>query len=400
MFAAMARTLAVAAVVTLVAACSSGDDEEPAAAAPSEADPATTTSTDAPTEDPPQASLPVVEEVFGAAEWSLNVPPEGELLVTPTRAVSHDDTTVFAVDAGGEEAWSVPLDLLDQRETAIGNQTNYNPTMRLVDTETVAVIETGLRQGSGLEAALNVARVTLIDLESGQTQQVDLEGTENDAPAVDTFGLYFEPAVGGAETLAYTVDAAGTVTEYGQDADPSPIAVVGDHVLMDSHDDTADWTGAPLPDAFLWSSDGENLAMAGNSDTYAWIDLDTGQAVAEGPCGTNVPELIARSPNGEFRAYGGFVFEVAAAQSRCVGGSDGERTVTFTAVDDEGRAYGVVPPDGDSGLLVVADLEGEETYPLPAGSAPVRGIMEGGIAVHWDVAGGIVTGNPIVAAGG
>jgi hypothetical protein len=398
----MARAFAITAVISLVAACSS--DDEPTGAAESAGSPTgpdtATGPADDPAENPPAASLPVVEEVFGDAEWSLSVPPEGELLVTPTRVVSHDDTTVFAVDESGDEAWSVPLDLLDDREQAIGNQTNHNPTMRLVDTETVAVVETGSRQGTGLEAAANVARVTLIDLISGQTRQVDLDGSESDFPAVEEFGLYFEPAAGGDETLAYTVDAAGTVTEYSQDDDPSPFAVVGDHVLMDSHDDAADWTGAPLPDAFIASSDAENLAVAGDGDTYAWVDLGTGQGVAEGPCGNNALRLIARSPNGAFRAWAGFVYDAATARSRCVGGGEGERTVDFTAVDDDGRAYGMVPPDdGDDGQLVVADLEREDTFPLPTSYAVVQGVMEGGIAVHWDAANGIVTGNPIVAAG-
>ncbi len=80
----------------------------------------------------------------------------------------------------------------------------------------------------------------------------------------------------------------------------------------------------------------------------------------------------------------------------CTGGGEGQRSVTFTAVTDEGRAFGLAGQGGSDALFVDSKPgEEPETSDLPEDARPPIGVMEGGLAVHWDAKTGVITANPI-----
>lgn len=70
--------------------------------------------------------------------------------------------------------------------------------------------------------------------------------------------------------------------------------------------------------------------------------------------------------------------------------------MTFSAVTDEGRAFGSAG-EGGSDTLFVDSTPGQEpqTHDLPEGARPPIGVMEGGLAVHWESRTGIITANPL-----
>ena len=126
------------------------------------------------------------------------------------------------------------------------------------------------------------------------------------------------------------------------------------------------------------------------------VDTKTGQVVYELQCPDllSTGEMIARnSPNGRYGVAG--PFWMSETEGKCFGGGDGQKTIEFSAVDDNGTAYG----ETDEGELVVITKGGEPEV----SDAPVPiGVMDGNIAIHIDGEKGAgfwidptITANPI-----
>ncbi len=80
-----------------------------------------------------------------------------------------------------------------------------------------------------------------------------------------------------------------------------------------------------------------------------------------------------RSPNGEYGVNG--TIWMSETEGKCFGGGDGEKTIEFRAVADDGTAYG----ETEDGELVVVTTGGEaEVFEA---LVPV-GVMNGDIAIH------------------
>ena len=117
--------------------------------------------------------------------------------------------------------------------------------------------------------------------------------------------------------------------------------------------------------------------------------------MASPECGPATASQFVVSPNRQWRVAGPLRISPQNAGD-CTGGGEGQRRVTFTAVTDEGRAFGLAGQGGSDALFVDSKPgEEPETSDLTEGVQPPIGFMEGGLAVHWDAKTGVITANPI-----
>jgi len=108
------------------------------------------------------------------------------------------------------------------------------------------------------------------------------------------------------------------------------------------------------------------------------------------------PEVMATSPDREWKAIGSLRLN-PETEPECFGGGTDERTVTLTAITDEGRAFGVADEPGHASTPLQVDLAPDGTVtthevPTHGLSAPI-GFLAGDLAVHWHD--DVLTVNPL-----
>ncbi|KRV51311.1 hypothetical protein AQ490_00625 [Wenjunlia vitaminophila] len=155
-------------------------------------------------------------------------------------------------------------------------------------------------------------------------------------------GPDFVPCVDG-----FTVGTAWNSTEVAPRgaADATPLAVVDDYLVVD-------WTMFP----------GAESDEEAKRDVVAVHDLKDGRLVTSVDCdltsiefGTSsvrplsAQALTQLSPNGRFLVSGQVGFDLDERKGRCFTGTHTNKAVTLTAVDDDGRAFGVTY-ENDQGI--------------------------------------------------
>lgn len=367
----------------------------------------------------PTHSLPVAS-AFGEPAWGMQVPPSWEQMtpvITAQRVIALSDATVVAYDPQGAEAWSTDWQPLAEEDRAAGTP----PVLRQVSPEVVAVIDTGKVEGDGLSTSTYAAQVTLISIEDGALiEEVTVPGSESDSPELAEIGLGFALP----DRSAVIVTPEGEIVEApAAHADARLVGAVsvGQHpiglwetgsVSTLSSFGASGWSSDDLlpneatTNAQVFGSDADTLVLgrwneptAGRGEgvevAFQVLDAASGQVVTPLECGPSVATQFLVSPDREWKVVGPLRLD-AENTGDCTGGGEGQRSVTFSAVTDEGRAFGLAG-QGGSDALFVDSRPGEEaeTSDLPQGARPPIGIMEGNLAVHWDAETGIITANPI-----
>lgn len=367
----------------------------------------------------PTHSLPVAS-AFGEPAWGMQVPPSWEQMtpvITAQRVIALSDATVVAYDPQGAEAWSTDWQPLAEEDRAAGTP----PVLRQVSPEVVAVIDTGKVEGDGLSTSTYAAQVTLISIEDGALiEEVTVPGSESDSPELAEIGLGFALP----DRSAVIVTPEGEIVEApAAHADARLVGAVsvGQHpiglwetgsVSTLSSFGASGWSSDDLlpneatTNAQVFGSDADTLVLGrwneptagrgeGGEVAFQVLDAASGQVVTPLECGPSVATQFLVSPDREWKVVGPLRLD-AENTGDCTGGGEGQRSVTFSAVTDEGRAFGLAG-QGGSDALFVDSRPGEEaeTSDLPQGARPPIGIMEGNLAVHWDAETGIITANPI-----
>lgn len=409
-------TRLVLAVVTCVtvAACSSSPASEPPPTSASAPD------SGAPAESAHVPSVPVAD-VFGPATWGLLLPTTDTQgpppVVTADRVIFLEGETVRALGPDGKQAWEGTWDAFTA-DTRSGGASGY-PFLRQVSPEVVAVVDGGRASGEGLDRDSYDTRVALFNIADGKViKEVVLQGTEGEAPQPGEIGLGFY--LGG--------DPQGTVSVVLSDGEVKELlpvegqrtagaATIGDTALTITGDHQ------PVPDGFNGPGyDSASLApspkhtlgsvQASNADNwlvgrfvvpmgeaaYRVFEADSGRLLAEPNCDPNEADAITMSPDRSWGVLGPMRLD-SEGNATCFGGEN-QRKVRLTAVTDDGRAFGLASQSGADDLLVDADHSGEvSTTELPEGAAPPVGVMNDGLAIHWDPHTATLTANPIKEEG-
>lgn len=357
----------------------------------------------------PSLTIPVAEP-FGEAAWGVQVAPTwstAKPLVTAERAVALDGATLLAFDAQGKQAWSLPWSPFAEDSRTSGTQ----PVLRLASPEVVAVVDLGKSEGEGLAKASYVAKVWLVRIADGSlVKEVTVPGIQSDGPDLGKIGLGFT-APGGK---AVAVTPEGEVVDAPappSDAKVKGAATVGEHVLSlwqnkGSGFSATGWTSqeatpsASFTQAAPWGSDADTLLIGRWNDPFATgavyrlLDAASGKEITDLDCGPSVEASLVTSPSRGWKVTGGLRLS-PENKAECVGGGSGQKIVTFTAVTDVGRAFGMATAGGSESLFVDS-TPGQEpkTSPLPDRVNPPLGVMNGNLAVHWDDRTGIITANP------
>lgn len=367
----------------------------------------------------PTHSLPVAS-VFGEPAWGMQIPPSWEQMtpiVTAQRVVALNDASVVAYDTKGAEVWATDWKPLAEENRAVGTP----PLLREVSPGVVAVIDTGKVEGEGLATATYAAHVTLINIEDGALiKEVTVPGSESDTPKLGETGLGFALP----DVSAVIVTPEGEIVEAPAapaDARLVGAATVGEHpiglwetgsVNTLSSFGSPGWSSSDSPpneavaNAQVFGSDADALLLGrwneptagrgeGGEVAFQVLDAASGEVLATPECGPATASPFVVSPNSEWKVAGSLRLSPQNTGD-CTGGGEGQRSVTFSAVTDEGRAFGLAG-QGGSDALFVDSRPGEEpeTSDLPEGARPPIGVMEGGLAVHWDAKTGVITANPI-----
>lgn len=367
----------------------------------------------------PTHSLPVAS-VFGEPAWGMQIPPSWEQMtpmVTAQQVIALSSASVVAYDAQGAEAWSTDWQPLAEEDRAVGTP----PVLRQVSPEVVAVIDTGKVEGEGLSTSTYAAQVTLISIGDGALiEEVTVPGSESDTPELAEIGLGFALP----DRSAVIVTPEGEIVEApAAHADARLVGAVsvGQHpiglwetgsVSTLSSFGGSGWSSDDLlpneatTNAQVFGSDADTLVLGrwneptagrgeGGEVAFQVLDAASGEVLATPECGPATASPFVVSPNSEWKVAGSLRLSPQNTGD-CTGGGEGHRSVTFSAVTDEGRAFGLAG-QGGSDALFVDSRPGEEpeTSDLPEGARPPIGVMEGGLAVHWDAKTGVITANPI-----
>lgn len=410
------RTMPLALVVTLALAACGGEEANPDSAN----SPAETAAQQGSGGEPnAQHSLPTAS-VFEQPAWGMQIPPSWEQMtpiVTAQRVIALDDATVVAYDAQGAEAWATPWEPLAEKDRVVGTP----PVLRQVSPDVVAVIDTGKVKGEGLATTTWSSLVTLINVGDGTLiKEVNVPGSESDSPKLGEIGLGFALP----DRSAVVVTPEGQIVEAPAapaDARLVGAASVGEHsiglwetgsVNTLASFGASGWSSTDsLPDentvnGQVFGSDADSLVLgrwnepaAGSGEAgevaFQVIDAASGQTFGTLECGPAVATQFAVSPNRQWKIAGSLRLS-PQNEGDCTGGGEGQRTVRFSAVTDQGRAFGSAG-EGGSDTLFVDSTPGQEpqTHDLPEGARPPIGVMEGGLAVHWESRTGIITANPL-----
>lgn len=367
----------------------------------------------------PTHSLPVAS-AFGEPAWGTQVPPSWEQMtpvITAQRVIALSDATVVAYDTQGAEAWSTDWQPLAEEDRAVGTP----PVLRQVSPEVVAVIDTGKVEGEGLATTTYATQVTLINIEDGSLiKEVTVPGSESDTPKLGETGLGFVLP----DRTAVVVTPEGEIVEAPAapaDARLVGAASVGHHpiglwetgsVNTLASFGASGWSSTDsLPDektvnGQVFGSDADSLVLgrwnepaAGSGEAgevaFQVVDAASGQTFGTLECGPAVAQPFVVSPSREWKVTGSLRLS-PQNEGDCTGGGEGQRTVRFTAVTDEGRAFGLAGQGGSDALFVDSKPgEEPETSELPEGARPPIGVMEGGLAIHWKAKTGVITANPV-----
>ena len=416
------KALATLAILALsVSACSANPDANPTpGTSPSaQATGSEQTAAGQPSSEPAGHSLPVAE-VFGEPAWSMQIPPSWEQMtpvVTAKRVIALDDAVVRAYDSQGMEAWATEWKPLAEEDRATGQP----PVLRQVSPEVIAVIDTGKVEGEGLSTSTYAAMVTLINIEDGGLiKEVTVDGSASDTPKLGAIGLGFALP----DRTAVVVLPDGEVVEAppaSSDARLVGAASVGEHSIglweTDSVNSLSSFGGtgwssndsspsAATVNSLVYGSDAEGLLLgrwneptAGTGEpgevVFQLLDPASGDVLAPVACGPVVESKFVVSPDRAWKVAGPLRLSPQNVAD-CTGGGDGEKSVTFSAVTNEGRAFGTANEGGADPLLVDATPGSEpQTHALPDGANPPIGVMEGDLAIHWERKTGIITANPV-----
>jgi hypothetical protein len=274
----------------------------------------------------------------------------------------------------------------------------------------LAVVDLGKSEGEGLAKASYVAKVWLVRIADGSlVKEVTIPGTESSLPDLDKIGLGF--TVPGGKAVGVTPE--GEVVDAPvppSDAKVKGAATVGSHVFSlwenkGSGFSATGWTSqeatpsASFTRAAPWGSDADTLLIGRWNDpsatgaVYRLLDAASGKVITDLDCGPSVEASLVTSPSRGWKVTGGLRLS-PENKAECVGGGSGQKSVTFTAVTDEGRAFGMATAGGSESLFVDS-TPGQEpkTSPLPERVNPPLGVMNGNLAVHWDDRTGIITAN-------
>lgn len=400
---------------------------------------------DAAAEEQVQA-VPVATDFFEEApEWSVSVPVGSQVLQLGDHVVWHNVETgsIGAYDAAGAEAWTEQIEQFASETSDV--------RFRIVDSQTVAVVQFGTTAAEGLDAGGSVYRVRLYDVASGPVgEPVDVPAESRD---LGLYGLAF-PALdedGDPTPLepSYTVSASGEVTEHQPVTDTlaetsvaqTPTMVVGDLPILGiagvpSESSTygtiegdfsrgfggEGWTSmdtAPssAPDAGVnagvLTAASEQYAVAtwADGDVAFWeeeearvvglVDVTSGELVAELSCESELDQayffeapdrgVAVLSADGGYLMTGQAVVDTRSGEARCV---ESERSVLLHAVDGQGRAFGGIDGDAEDAETFMLGADGEVTAAATGPDVdPPLGFLEGDLAVHYDRDSGIVTAN-------
>lgn len=337
-----------------------------------------------PTEEVPHE----VSGVFGPPDW-VHTAEATTLRLTPEAIYLASGDTVSALSAEGEILWDTSMSG-DLEELWLPGSDAY-PALRTMENNSVlAYIELGQVPEEGLSEATDVVRVSLIDTADGaiiDTVDVDIDRWGYAPELSDHAVVLFYP------TESAIVRADGS-TEVVPDAH---IVMVGETQLHAGVTglDGPDWTGADLVDGIveprLIASDGRDLLIVeiteGNDLDRAVVRASTGESLGRPGCALGAEPRFAASPNGEHTVVG--AARISNGELECIGGGEGERDVTLTAVDDDGNAYGYADSSTGTGAeFLTATAAGDvELSPYPE-TLPAL-VMDSGLVIHASRADGL-----------
>ncbi len=378
---------AMALVTTLLLTGCSSSMPEPAA-----------TSSSSPTAAPVVA-LPVVEDVFGPAEWSAQARKGATPLVLGDVVVIATETGVSALDTAGKERWQSDLDLLPDSSHPDG----VREVVAVTD-DVIAVIDKGTlpKSSDPLASEESGTRITLLNVEDGS--EIATQVLPGDPVRTKrTTGLGFEITGNGVEHVAITPSGEIVTETEGK----VPVGTVGEHIVW-ATPYTANMgvqafsvADVPLELATLQASDGREIIVLSSYDgkrtTTLWWNLATGAALTpDASCpAALIPKTLAASPDGAHVVGDGAIADVKAGTVTCTGGRDGQKAVTWWAVTNDGTAYGQTTDANDT--LVIAKGGEVTTHPIPAtaGMTRLAGFTSDGTAILFNRDNGNVNGNPI-----
>lgn len=352
----------------------------------------------------PVVALPVVEDVFGPAEWSAQARKGSAPLVLGDVVVIATDTGVSALDAAGEEQWQTAVGLLPDSSHPDGAR-----EVIAVTDGVVAVIDKGtLPKGSDpLASEVTGTRITLLAVKDGSEIATQVLPGENTKRAN---GLVFETP-GDGVTASPSDIARIAITPSGEvvaETDGKlPVGTVGEHIIWATPDTGNMGTkvsyvvGVPLELAGLQGSDGREIAVFssydGKTTSTLWWNFASGAALTpDASCPTALtPKTLTASQDGAYVVGDSAIADVKAGTVTCTGGGDGQKTITWWAVTDDGTAYGQTTDANDT--LVIGKGEEITTHPIPADAAMTRvaGFTRDGTAILFNRDSGIVNGNPV-----
>ena len=347
----------------------------------------------------PVVALPVVEDVFGPAEWSAQARKGANPLVLGDVVVIATETGVSALDAAGKEQWETAVDLLPDSSHPDGVR-----EVIAVTQDVVAVIDKGtLPKGSDpLASEESGTRITLLSVNDGSeiaTQMLPGDPVHTKRKA----GLAFEITSNGVEHVAIT-PSGETVTETNGKV---PVGTVGEHIVWATPytanigAEAFSIADVPLELANLQASDGNDIAVLssydGKTTTTLWWNLATRAALTpDASClAALTPKTLTASGNGAYVVGDGAIADVKAGTVTCTGGGDGQKAVTWWSITDDGTAYGQTADANDT--LVIGKGGEVVTYSIPATAAMTRlaGFTSDGTAILFNRDNGLVNGNPL-----
>ncbi len=377
----------------------------------------------------PSVSVPLPAG-FEPATWGIALPASSQHktpIVTAGRVIFLAGDSVRAVDAQGRQAWSVKFDGYPE-DARIDDEHDY-PFLRVVSPTTVGVVDGGKQSGSGLSQDGYEVRVTLLSVESGAVvKQVTLPGSHNDSPTPSGVGLAFTlpdgsvTAVmpdGETNTLPSTTTVGGQVlaTDGGATVGANTLTIWDTAIGIDSSSSPAGFAGSGWTSVSAAPSSAFTIAtiVAGDANSLVvgrWVapgrtsmdpsqvqfqvlDAKSGKVLSQPSCKSSGRHQFVTSPERRWSVHGPMRLD-GAGNATCFGGGTNEKTVTFTAVADDGRAYGTASAGGSQTVLVHVDPNGQVfTEPLPNGTRAPIGILENQVAVFWDPNKPALTGNLI-----
>lgn len=358
-------------------------------------------------------SLPVAE-VFDAPSWGVRLPPSSAQkrpVVTAQRLVVLDGQQVRALDPQGKDAWATPWEGFTEEARAKGSD-GY-PFLRLVSPDVVAVVDSGMSSGEGLDKDIGQVKIALLKVADGSViKKVAVSGTSSDTPKIGEIGLGFSLPQGGVAAVTPAGDVVQVPTVSSLKATGAiSVGATAISVWEGGADATRGFIGpgwdsgtsAPssqFTSSSVETSDADRLLVArwvvpsltATKMQVQVLDAATGKVLSKPTCEPDpTTNLLVASPNRQHFVDGPMRLD-AEGHATCIGGGENQKRVTLTAVADDGRAFGLA----GGGLADVAADGSARIVPLPVGTEFPIGVMDGGIAVHWDSNEAVITGNKIL----